>query len=101
MDLKHIESQVEYWSKLAAEFQKPPTGFEDLICKKYLELESVTKVAKYLKESRIFKPSGALYISNDVSAVLKNKTIPNVQPVILEAARNKYRGACKFMRRSW
>ena len=87
-----------YWIKLADAFIIKPRSFEDLVFKKYLELESVVAVARYLKENNYRKDNGTVYNSNDVSAILRIFRNDVIEPIIIEAVRNKFKKAKRYQR---
>ena len=56
--------------------QKEPSTDEEAICKKYIELQNVRKVAKWLNEEGKRMPNGNKYDGQDVSKLIKNADNP-------------------------
>jgi hypothetical protein len=97
MDLIYMQGRIEFWTKIAEEFSKEPLSFSDYVCRKYIELESVTAVAKFLKENNYRKDNGTIYTSTDVSDILKNKPHESVNKIIFEFARSRYKHAKNYI----
>jgi hypothetical protein len=97
MDLNFMRERSQFWFQLAEEFSKEPLSFEDLICKKYIELGSVTAVAQFLNENAYRKETGTVYKSTDVSNIIKKPSCEGVNPIILNFAKKQYKRAKKYM----
>lgn len=68
---------------------KEDDSFEEIVFKKYLELESVSKVAEYINFKGYKFNGQRKYISNDISTILRNKKA-DVDPELKEFVYKLY-----------
>jgi len=77
MNIDDINKKVKELNKLKKLLKIPITENdtqEEIIYKKYLEIESVTKVAKYVNQLG-YRINNRKYIANDISSIIVDKEI--------------------------
>jgi hypothetical protein len=95
-----MKEKANYWNSLLNAFEVPPICFEDMVFKKYIELQSVKKVADYLNNNGYSKEGEKVYTSSDISGIIQVKTCPaNVEEVIYKTAKEMFLKAKKFTQR--
>jgi len=77
MKIEEINEKIKdlnKYKKLLKMEIKEFANIEEIMFKKYLEVESVTKVAKYINELG-YRINNRKYIANDISDVITNKNV--------------------------
>lgn len=72
--IEDLEMQLKQLKAIEQKICKPSKNFQDLVFKKYIELESVTKVKEFLDNNGNRKDNGSKYITNDISEILTIKS---------------------------
>ena len=72
MTLKEIENKIDFFTRAHKALNKKPSSTNDLIFRKYVELESIPKVKKYIQSEGITTPRGTIYQPADISDIIKS-----------------------------
>lgn len=100
MNSEEIKTRILELTTLLNELEQEPSTFEDIIFKKYVELESLPKVLNYLNINDMKKPEGTKYTTNDLSRIIQSCP-STVHPVILRTAQNIFSKNKKAVMKVW
>ncbi|MHC1749459.1 MAG: hypothetical protein AB9856_14400 [Cellulosilyticaceae bacterium] len=108
MDIEFIDNKIGYWEnvkKLLLEELPNDASLDTVIYKKYLELENVAEVAKWLNKSGyslISKSTGASikYISNNVTERLEDKKA-DVDEELKQCVQKIFKNHKKYASKRW
>lgn len=89
MDINGIQNQinrlndrVNLLNALVTVLQRAPRSLHEEIFQKYIELESTTKVAKYIRDKDIRTQRNTSFHPNDISDIIKNE-YQDVDPALV------------------
>ncbi len=98
MTIKELEKNIVFIKELIGILKQEPTSVEDLVFKKYIELESLGKVKKFLQEKGIKTERGTIFQSNDLSDIIVAKP-DDVDKLLIKLAYKQYSTNVKLMNR--
>ena len=87
MTLVEIENKIDFLKQVHKILSKKPISTNDLIFKKYIELESIPKVKKYIQAEGIRTSKDTIYQPNDISDIIKS-TPDNIDKFLVTLAHN-------------
>lgn len=106
MTVQEIDKQIEnlkFTKRILEQHITPDDNIDTIIYKKYIELENITNVMKYINEKKYYKEvNGRLlkYNITDISNAIKNKEA-DVENNIKELAKQIFKEHKKGAKRRW
>lgn len=73
MYIEEIEKNIEFLTKILAILKEDSNSDEELILKKYIELESLPKLKLFIQDLGIRTERGTIYQTNDLSEIIRRQ----------------------------
>lgn len=72
MRIEEIEKNIDFLSRILIELKKESITDDELIFKKYIELESLPKVKLFIQDKGIRTTRGTIYQAKDLSEIIQS-----------------------------
>ena len=96
MYIEEIEKNIEFLTKILAILKEDSNSYEEIILKKYIELESLPKLKLFIQDLGIRTERGTIYQTNDLSEIIR-KQPSHVNQDILNLAYKIYNNNSKIV----
>jgi hypothetical protein len=98
--INEYENTIEELKLLITKLKLKASSFDEFVFQKYIEFSSLPKTMKFINENGYRKPKGTKYTTNDLSALIRNKTA-DVDPLLLKHAHLIIEHNTKAVSRLW
>lgn len=90
MTIDEIEKNIQFLQKILIILKEESNSIEEIVFKKYVELESLSKVKIYIQNKGFRTERGSIYQSNELSAIIQSNPI-NVNQDIVKLAHKRFK----------